>query len=279
MRTLEPANNAVMFVDLLGMGWLTTVRSNNCSENKIDESCYQEWSIKKSKDQTPQMLAARVLVQFRKNLNIIKEKHPIKIAQLSDGAFLWSDNLKGFIVACHDLMLKNIETGIFCRGGMAYGEVIASNDPLSIGDFILGDAVTKAVKVEGVGKGARIFMDESIIEQMNSKFNDILVNSQFDIISPITNQLTGDTFDEFRWYILKNLDMHLSSCNKLQKQKSIDEHKKNMEELQEQLSKYLANKKFQWNKATYEGEKHHKLTVNMINNVKFQCGNYISNIY
>lgn len=52
--------------------------------------------------------------------------------------------------------------GILCRGGLAYGEILESDDSNQMGHFILGDAVTRAVELEGKAKGCRVLIDDEL---------------------------------------------------------------------------------------------------------------------
>lgn len=259
MNTLNSTRGAVLFIDILGTGALTTGKIN------IDDGTYTGWGIIENKSH--QMLAATILVQFRENLNKIKEKYPkIKIAQLSDGAFIWSETLKDFICASHELMMLNIACGVFCRGGMAYGGIITSDAPLSFGPFVVGDAVTKAVNLESIGKGAKIFIDMSLIDELNEEFNSCLVSAQFPIITEIRNNLTGETYDEFKWYVIKDLETHLSSsANPQKKQTAIKSCLKVKPELAYEINMALLCKKFNWNKSSTEGKKHFDLFYNAVN--------------
>ena len=76
---------AVFFVDILGIGALTRGRVTLLPED------YEAHGIKSSKNRNEHYFSAKLLIKFRKVLNNLKKNKDIKVAQLSDCAFIWSE--------------------------------------------------------------------------------------------------------------------------------------------------------------------------------------------
>ena len=49
-----------------------------------------------------------------------------------------------------------LQNGILCRGGIAYGDIIEDNNT-NLGQMLLGNAVSKAVKLEQAGAKGSCF--------------------------------------------------------------------------------------------------------------------------
>ena len=49
-----------------------------------------------------------------------------------------------------------LQNGILCRGGIAYGDIIEDNNT-NLGQMLLGNAVSKAVKLEQAGAKGCMF--------------------------------------------------------------------------------------------------------------------------
>lgn len=113
-------------------------------------------------------------------------------------------------------------SGVLCRGGLSYGEVIIpNNDKESFGSFILGDAVTRAAKHEAKGKGCRVFSDADAIYYFHQDFpgrvNSPVVSDKIYncIFSPITNPLDFSIVDEFKWYLFHDLKGITTNSNEI----------------------------------------------------------------
>lgn len=78
------------------------------------------------------------------------------------------DNIKQVNIPCH-------EPAVLFRGGVAFGEVIETtpkglfNNQISTCNNLMGEAVVRAVKMEGLVKGPRIVFDKSVYEQLNDE--------------------------------------------------------------------------------------------------------------
>lgn len=210
----ESKEAAVFFIDILGMSALTEDAINlSGTENKIDTSIYDvEINGSKQISSPNQIIAAWTLKRFREVLRDVNVKYNINISQLSDCAFVWSESTSDLLLASSELMWNLTFSGVLCRGGLSYGEVIIpNNDKESFGSFILGDAVTRAAKHESRGKGCRVFSDAEAIHHFYKYFpgkvNSPIVSTKIynDIFSPIKNPLDFNIVDEFRWYLFYDL--------------------------------------------------------------------------
>lgn len=186
MRSFQ---GAVLFVDMLGFSALTRGRL------KLTESEYMPWKIKPGGAFPHQLLAAQILLAFRKALMRTGRRFKaVKLAQLSDCAFLWSEDICAVTDAGRFLMHEAIEAGLLCRGGLAFGDVHEPNKiDHSIGAFIVGDAVTRAATYETMGKGMRIFTDSDTASEILSK-------RPHESFQALINPLVGETVDEWLWY-------------------------------------------------------------------------------
>lgn len=186
MRSFQ---GAVLFIDMLGFSALTR------GKLPLDKEELEPWKVDSNKESPHQLLAAKILISFRKVLMQIKhEFSKIKVAQLSDCAFLWSNDVGLIADAGRNLMHKAALMGLLCRGGLAFGNIIEPDKVNhSLGAFIVGDAVTKAVSYEAMGKGMRIFTDSDAVHY-------ILKNRPAEKFNELVNPLTGHIVDEWQWY-------------------------------------------------------------------------------
>jgi len=216
MKTSQ--TNYVFFVDILGIGALT---KNQINLSKVPLAIH---GIKRKNiphNAINHHLAAALLSKFREILVQLNTKHEqVKVAQLSDCAFIWSTNIKQlFLFAC-EFMHESIKNGILCRAGFASGDVIESTeDGKNIGKFIVGSAVTSAVKLERSGKGCRIFTEEDCAGKILSAFSrSTLIHK---IIKEVVIPTDYSVIDEIKWYLLstfgENLDESVDSENSLRK--------------------------------------------------------------
>jgi hypothetical protein len=186
MRSFQ---GAVLFVDMLGFSALTR------GKLKLTESECEPWKIKPDGRFPHQLLAAQILLAFRKALMRTQRRfQAVRLAQLSDCAFIWSKDVGAVVDAGRFLMHEAVKAGLLCRGGLAFGDVHEPNKVNhSIGAFIVGDAVTRAATYETMGKGMRIFTDADTASK-------VLLARPYESFHAITNPLVGDTVDEWRWY-------------------------------------------------------------------------------
>lgn len=180
---------AVLFIDMLGFGELTRGRL------KLTTNEYKPWNVDVESIAPHQLLAAKLLIAFRKALISTQNAYKsVQIAQLSDCCFFWSRDLGGVVDAGRHFMRQATLGGLLCRGGFACGRI---HEPpkgkQSLGAFIVGDAVTRAATLERSGKGARMFTDQET-------GNEVLKMRPDERFQPLTNPLTGESVDEWLWY-------------------------------------------------------------------------------
>lgn len=199
MELIEKYNGAVFFVDILGMSALTNKKI------VLNEEDFAPWLRDLGVEYSNQFLGAAILSEFRSLLLDLSSKNKnIKVTQLSDCAFIWSENIADVIVFCSKFMHQAIDRGILCRGGMAFGEIIETNQSHKLGRFIVGDAVTKAAKLESVAKGCRVLITEEFPHDLfthNEKFSNCI----YQMFKPFKNPLDYSIYDEFKWYLAPEL--------------------------------------------------------------------------
>ncbi len=240
---------AVFFVDMLGIGALT---QGKIILNKFDFSCL---AINNRTQKTEHTFCAQLLINFRQILKHLKTKYPhVKFAQLSDCAFFWSKNPIDLTNAAREFMWRAIFKGLFCRGGIAYGDIVEPDKiSSSIGHFVLGEAVTKAVKNERAGKGCRIFSDTSLPTELGGK-----IESKINLFIPLKNLATCEYCDEFRWYLFPN---NLKSLNF---NEGMNIQRKRALSLIKIVSRLYFSPTFRWNASSNDGKVHIAASIDTI---------------
>lgn len=199
-KDLQSYNGVVLYVDILGFGALTR------GQIQLSKNDFKSWPIRNGQEKNNQFLAANILVKFRKILQDLNaDEGDITVSQLSDCFFAWSDNIAAVIKFAFRFMHLAIQGGILCRGGMAYGEIIETEKSHSMGRLILGNAVTKAVELEGLAKGARILITDDLPAKLYSQ-DETYANKVYQMFKPFTNPLDYVVYDEFKWYLIDDLD-------------------------------------------------------------------------
>lgn len=207
MEFAKKIEGAVFFIDILGFGALTR------NQIMLSEKDFLPWleSHKQNLDfveYNNQFLAASILSTFRNILYDLKHCYPdVKIAQLSDCAFIWSENIADIVLFANNFMCRAIREGLLCRGGMSYGEIIETetNDNNSLGQFILGEAVSNAVELEKAPKGCRILIDQNFPSHL-SNHNTGFASQIFGMFQPFVNPLNYSVYDEFKWYLIPDMN-------------------------------------------------------------------------
>jgi hypothetical protein len=181
---------AVFFVDMLGINALTQKKVS------LTDMDYKARGILKTLGKNEQVFCAKLLMKFRACLGEAKRHHQrVKVAQLSDCAFVWSKDVSAVVQAAQDLMWSFARSGLLCRGGISYGEIVEPDKvATSLGHFVLGAAATDAVDHEKKGKGFRVFANEEIVKRATVKDIDLRAFGQ------LKNPLDGSVVQEFRWY-------------------------------------------------------------------------------
>lgn len=228
---------AVLFVDILGISALTT-----SEKPLIEPRDFLALGAKTGSDGSNQLFCANLLSKFRKTLRQ-RRRDGLHISQLSDCAFLWSKKPSLVVEAARDLFQQNASTGILARAGMTYGQIIEPEKTnTSLGQFICGEAVTRAAKLEGAGKGSRVFIDREIgglhIQSMSPKAFEGLPNpSDYRVV------------DEFLWFSCpKDLE---SRADKAARLKGIAT----------QIIRFRHAPAFRWNASSAAGRIHIGATI------------------
>jgi hypothetical protein len=254
MELINKYEGAVFFVDLLGMGALTK------RQIQLEDEDYVEWIGQYNLENSPQYLAASILAEFRRILIELDETYQnVTVSQLSDCAFIWSQDIKEVVLFTATFMNLALENGLLCRGGLTYGEIIETNDNHKLGRFIVGQAVTDAVKLEGIPKGARVLIDQGFpqaIWENNKTFGDKI----YPLFSPFTNPLDYEVYDEFKWYLVPYDILSEKDLRIIDKAERI-EYTKNRLYLASQI-RY--SPKFSWNSKSKPGLIQLKATISFL---------------
>ena len=197
---MKQKESGVFFIDILGFSALTKGQIKDISKKD-----FQAWGLKKT-EYDLNFLSAKIILEFRSVLKRLKEKYPaINIGQLSDCAFIWSDDIVLLIQAVHFMMWTMIgEKGILCRGGLSYGNIVEIDDvDYELGAFIVGNPATNAVKNEGRLKGPRVTMDLTITDKIYESFkkDSLVMQLSNDLFHDIDSVIDMNQVDEYRWYL------------------------------------------------------------------------------
>lgn len=198
---MKSVAGVVFYVDVLGVSQLTKELISIKNHPHIEGDGSKNIN---------QYVAAWILKEFRKALVSINRKYKnISIAQLSDSAFLWSENSEIILWGAAELMWKLLPKGLLCRGGIAFGEIICPIDEAnSLGKFITGSAVTRAVELEKKGKGCRIFSDTDFPLHALEYFSRSSLAKY--LVQPLKILTDYSIVDEFKWYLLQSTGGQLS---------------------------------------------------------------------
>ncbi len=218
MKTYQ---GAAFYIDILGFSALT--QGQVVGLKKED---YEAWGIKTKEKQNHHILAATIIIEFRNALQALKKYIPsIHIAHISDCAFIWCEDVAELLRGVHYFMWSAVrDKGILCRGGISYGEIFeVENNDYALGSIVLGDAVTRAVHLEGVLKGPRIAMDR---EFPHAVWNYAKIQALSpDLFYAMTNEIDMAEADEYRWYLcdedfLANHGFSISRIDRLEMTKA-----------------------------------------------------------
>lgn len=197
---MKQSKSGVFFIDILGFSALTKGQIKG-----IKKEDYRAWGLKASQF-NHSFLSAKIILEFRSVLKLLKKKyHKIKIGQLSDCAFVWSDDIVLLMQAVHFMMWTMVgQKGILCRGGVSYGDIIEIDRvDHKLGAFIVGNAATNAVKNEGRLKGPRITMDLSVMDILQQQMCEVsaAMLMAHDLFHNIESMIDMNQVDEYRWYL------------------------------------------------------------------------------
>jgi hypothetical protein len=175
----------VCYIDLLGFSFLTT--SPEIKNN--------------------QKIIHRYIKNLHKYCSQAIENTVINHCILSDSVFLFIENgLYILLLALARIFRNCISSGVLLRAGLTYGEYNYIKTEMDSKN-IFGEAVTRAVSLEKIGKGCRIFIDDDLLK------NDDLMNYNHNIIfREYKNYIDYSTINVFEWpvcykdYCFKDID-------------------------------------------------------------------------
>ncbi|WP_183580343.1 hypothetical protein HDF18_13125 [Mucilaginibacter sp. X5P1] len=254
-QDLRAYKGAVLFVDILGFSALTN------GQIELKKEDFEPWLKGSGHPHNNQFLAATILVEFRRILQQLELQFPkVKVAQLSDCFFAWSDKITDVVSFGHSYMHLAISCGLLSRGGMAQGEIIETNQNHSLGRLILGNAVTTAAGLEKLAKGARILIDRDLPLTLY-KQNKAFSNRVSEMFKPFENLLDYQVYDEFKWYLTDKLeglpDTGISHCTPEERLK-FTKHRLKLD------NKLLFSTFYSWNARNSPGMVQLKATSNFL---------------
>jgi hypothetical protein len=240
----------VAFVDLLGFRFLTREATPAALANVDFESL--GFSQRPSDEQMSSSISMNCLVRLRGLLQSVSQDYEdVQIAQLSDGAFLWSESSDSMLHAICFLFREACEEGLLVRGGLAWGiHVVPDQHDSELGKFVVGAAVTHAVEQEQKAMGSRITVSkvayDAIIERTGERYNAWLP----------TNGL-GE--HEFQWYLVPSKEDQFGGRQVFAPR--LDKSRACLTEASQIMSMLLVSRKFDWNLVNAHGRRHMVETV------------------
>lgn len=254
MNLINKYEGAVFFVDLLGITALTN------GLIPLENKNYECWLKQYDLDNNNQYLAAALLSEFRNILVNLNERHSsVKVTQLSDCAFICSENISDIVLFSSQFMTKAINAGLLCRGGMSYGEIIETNQNHDLKRFIVGNAVTMAAKLEGIAKGSRVLIDKDFPHYLTTIDRNFAMRTNV-LFSHFTNPVDFTVYDEFKWYLYPSLTEDIKDISTM-----AYEERKTLTKLRLKIAnKLIFSPKFGWNSKSKEGIVHLKATINFM---------------
>lgn len=249
-------NGVVLYLDLLGFSALTL---GYLELNKSDFNPWLGDGGYKEEQYNNSTLALAILQETRDLLDRIATSLSVNFMMVSDCIFVWNEDPSKMLSFTSKFMTSAVKNGIFLRGGIAYGEIVEGNVVNKNGRFLLGKAVTQAVSLERKSKGCRILFNPDLHRiicnqgTFTSVINDILVE--------ITNPITYEKYDEFKWYLFPDLHESKNTIDKKYKISSTIERLS--------LSIHIAcNPRFSWNEKSEEGKIHLNASVSFLSENK-----------
>lgn len=181
-------NRIVLFLDILGFKNIIDNTINK--ENDIEENIE---FLYKNLNEIRSFLIERLKSKY--NFDFQSKNFSLRVTQFSDSiiiSFINDDNdtLLQLIRTIQELIIKQINNGILCRGAISYGKLIHENK------VIFGPALNEAYETETKASiYPRIILDKSIIELGNKGQQSIF--REFDKNEMILGHLNQDTDDKF----------------------------------------------------------------------------------
>ena len=259
---MKEYSGAVFFVDILGVGALTQGKIKIAQEDFLAHRFSFESKF------SEHQFCAKLLVKFRRILTSSTENNKkIKVAQLSDCAFIWSEDPNLVVNVAREIMWKSVLGGILCRGGLAYGQIVEPDKiNTKLGMFICGGAVTDAVKLEETGKGARVFINTELVSELQTIPSVAFL--------PRKNPITFSIADEFLWY---KYPEHIESSNEYVRINRV----KALNDIVKAIAMLKHSPKYAWNSSSTHGRLQLASTIDVISSetenlaenldLKFEC--------
>lgn len=266
---MKEYTGAVFFVDILGIGALTQ------GKLEISENDFSSHNFKYKSKFSEHQFCAKLLMKFRRILvQATKNIKNIKVAQLSDCAFIWSNDPDIVVNIARDIMWKSVLGGLLCRGGIANGQIVEPEKiNTKLGMFICGGAVTDAVRLEGAGKGTRVFIKQELVSELKKIPHVAFV--------PRKSLIDFSTIDEFKWYRYPNfIKSPYDDLNK----------KLVMNEIAKLIAMLKHSPKYTWNASNYLGQVQLASSIDIISaetetetfgkdiDLKFEYENILNNL-
>ena len=115
----------------------------------------------------------------------LKKNKILKYIVISDSVFLYIEsksktNIVNSFITVSNIFRALLKKHILCRAGCSYGKFIILKSKLTKYD-IFGLPVSEAVKLEGTGKGHRIFISETVYNNILNVLDNININIDIDI--------------------------------------------------------------------------------------------------
>ena len=253
---MKEYSGTVFFVDILGVGALTQGKV----DIKKEDFLAHRFSFEKRFSE--HQFCAKLLIKFRRILTTTSHgRAKLKVAQLSDCAFVWSEDSNMVVNVAREIMWKSVLGGLLCRGGLAYGQIVEPDKiNTKLGMFICGGAATDAVNLEQVGKGARVFIKPELVSELNS-----IPHTAF---TPRKNPMDCSIFDEFLWYKYPDEIQSMHEDYRLDKRKIL-------EGIVKLVAMLRYSPKFNWNSLSHAGRLQ---LANSIDAISSETENFANNL-
>lgn len=227
---MKKKSGLVAYIDLLGTSYLT----------------------EKQKSKKYEKILLNSVKIFHKSIkDSVKGKNFI-IQVLSDSVFLVCDNQTEHcnqLLFCLAEIFRNcLINGVLPRCGLSDGDYkIEKTDLIDINIF--GPAVTNAVKLEGRGKGARVFTTSDVAAYVD-------IDNCGYLFLPYEDKSTYNTFDVLNWPVLIK-DYSYSPNDWPLTVNRVDDDLKNLVQTNLYIESMLRfSTKFIWNAETEDGKRH-----------------------
>ena len=117
-----------------------------------------------------------------------------------------------------------------------------------LGRLIAGKAVSDAVKLESIAKGARIMIDTEVpgaLYHYDEKFS----NKIYQLFQPVVNPLDFVDYDEFKWYYISELNKDIKGLYEIDNEFILNNTKSRLK----LAARLRLHPRFAWNSKSKEG--------------------------